>query len=111
MEMIGKLIDIGPVRHLTGSLINRNFGIEYLGEAGPQRAYFQLYQYRCNLLDRFRLGDLVHVRYFIRGNRWTGEEGVPKYYNNLVALDLEEVLLDLNRGLGRSLNIIVTSQQ
>ena len=53
-------------------------------------AKFQLVQAKCDLLDRFKVGDEIKVSFNIKGNKWE-RDGKVNYISNLDAWRLESV--------------------
>lgn len=56
----------------------------------PQHVSFQLTQDKCELLDKFSIGQEVKVQFNLRGREWNGPQGV-KYFNTLEAWRIEAV--------------------
>ena len=50
----------------------------------------QLVQTKCDIIDRFKEGDLVKVSFNIKGNKWE-RDGKINYFTNLDACKLEKV--------------------
>lgn len=78
-EVVGKLVKKYEMESKTGSFHTREFVIEIDGRY-PEFPSFQLVQDRCDLIDRFNVGDLITVSFDLRGREWQG-----KYFTNLNA--------------------------
>ena len=56
----------------------------------PQHVSFQLNQDKCDILDKFSVGDELSVSFNLRGREWNGPQGV-KYFNTLEAWLIKRV--------------------
>ena len=64
----------------------RDFVLEVQDGNFPQHIKFQLVQDRCDLIDRFTVGDSVVVHFDLRGKEWN-----DKFFTNLNAWKIEEM--------------------
>jgi hypothetical protein len=91
-EIKGKLIEKYEPVQVTDRFRKREFVIEYRENAGSsdfvENIKFQLTQDRCDLVDRFKLGEDVKINFNIRGRRWE-KDGNVSYFNNLEAWKIE----------------------
>jgi len=46
---------------------------------------FQFVQDKCELLDKYKVGDSVEVGFNLKGRKWTSPQGEDKYFNTLQA--------------------------
>lgn len=67
----------------------RDFVIETEDEQYPQKIQFELVQDKCELLDKYNIGDVLDVHYNLRGREWTNPQGEVKYFNSLQAWRIE----------------------
>ncbi len=51
----------------------------------PQSVIMQVTQDKCDILDNYKVGDVIDVMFNLRGREWTNPEGVVKYFNTLEA--------------------------
>lgn len=56
----------------------------------PQQITFQITQDKCNLLDKYQIGDNIKVHFNLRGREWKSNEG-NKFFNTLEAWRIEKV--------------------
>lgn len=54
----------------------------------PQHVLIQVTQDKCDLIDKFNIGDEIKVHFNLRGREWNGPQGV-KYFNTIEAWRLE----------------------
>jgi single-stranded DNA-binding protein len=51
----------------------------------PQYITFQLVQDKCDLANNLKPGDVVELKYNLRGRRWEAQDGTIKYFNTIEA--------------------------
>ena len=51
----------------------------------PQSILMQATQEKCDILDNYKVGDIVDVMFNLRGREWTNPEGKVKYFNSIDA--------------------------
>ena len=93
MEIEGKVIEKFDIQEITEKFKKRDFVVEYL--ENPQSQYtellkFELMQDNCEKLDAIDVGDMVEIRFNLRGRKWVNPEGESKYFNSLVAWRIEK---------------------
>lgn len=93
LEIRGRLIEVYPVNAVNERLMKREFVVE-IKETNNDKEYisyakFQLVNARCNLVDRFKQGDVVKVSFNIRGNKYE-KDGRSQYISNLDAWKIEQ---------------------
>jgi hypothetical protein len=98
-EIIGKVIDIGPVTQVSDKFRKREFVIEKK-EAGGAAVFidyikFQLVQDKCELINESFLQDEIKIWFNLKGNRWE-RDGKVNYFTNLDAWKIERTS-SLNR--------------
>ena len=92
LEIIGKLlVKYDPVQ-VNDKFKKREFVIELAEEINgniyTNFAKMQLVQTKCEIIDRFKEGDMVKVSFNIKGNRWE-RDGKVNYITNLDAWRVE----------------------
>ncbi len=93
-ELIGKVIDIGPVQQKGESFKKREFVIEVSEAGNSGREFtdyikFQCIQDRTDIIDESFLNENVKVSFNIKGNRWE-KDGRVSYFTNLDAWRVEK---------------------
>ena len=85
MEFTGKIIRIGQTEQVSDKFRKRPFVISDGHDQYPQHILFELNQDRCDVIDSFKEGDMVSVKFNLRGRDWTDKEGTVKTFNTLQA--------------------------
>ncbi len=91
----GILISKGSIKQITDRFRARDFAVELPDVEYPQKIGMQLSQAKCELLDKFSVGDEIKVNYNILGKKYndkvTQEE---KYFNVISAWKIEGTKYD-----------------
>lgn len=86
----GELKVISPTQQVSDSFKKREFVVVDASGQYAQTIQFQAVQDRCELLDRFKVGDSVEVTFFLRGREWTNpKDGQVRFFNSLDAWKIE----------------------
>src|SRR5690349_18270435 len=103
LEITGKLIEKYDTQIVSDRFKKREFVLELVEEVNgsPYTNYakMQLVQNKCDILDRFNVGDTLKVNFNIKGNRYE-KEGRTSYFSNLDAWRLEKADANANNGGG-----------
>ena len=84
--MDGKLIVINNTNMVSDKFKKREFVIEYAENPQyPEYIKMEFVQDKCDLLDSFKVGDMVSVEYNLKGRKWTNPEGEDVYFNTIQA--------------------------
>jgi len=83
LELKGKIKLINPTETFGSGFTKREFVIT-TAEQYPQDVKFEVVKDKCDLLDKFAVGQEVNVHMNIRGNEYGG-----KYYVSLQAWKIE----------------------
>jgi len=93
LEITGKLIEKFDTQVVSDRFKKREFVLELVeeinGSPWTNYAKMQLVQNKCEILDRFEVGDTLRVNFNIKGNRYE-KEGKTSYFSNLDAWRLEK---------------------
>ena len=92
-EYTGKLFEIFPTEQKSERFRKREFIIENTSTIGGDRSItdyvkFQATGDKCDLLNKYKAGDVVKVSFNIRGNKWENA-GKVAYFTNLDAWRIE----------------------
>ena len=105
LEITGKLIEKGEIIQVKENFKKREFVLELVeeinGSPWTNYAKMQLIQNKCEILDRFQIGDMLRVNFNIKGNRYE-RDGKVSYFSNLDAWRLEKA--DVNSGNNQNTN-------
>ncbi len=91
-ELVGKLYEIFPTEQKSERFRKREFIMENSSNIGDRTitdyVKFQSTGDKCDLLNKFKVGDTVKVHFNIRGNKWENG-GKVSYFTNLDAWRIE----------------------
>jgi hypothetical protein len=79
METTGKIVMLYDEKQVSEKFRVREFVIE-TEDKYPQRVIFQCINDRVDILDKYRKGDMINVKFNINGREHNG-----RYYNSLTA--------------------------
>lgn len=92
LEVTGKLAVKYDTQQVKESFRKREFVIELSDEINgniyTNFAKMQLVQNKCDILDRFNVGDQIKVSFNLKGNKWE-KDGKVNYITNLDAWRIE----------------------
>lgn len=89
MEITGTIKIIKNTQTITDAFKKREFVVETHGEY-PQPILIEMVQDKCDLLNKFGVGQDVTVSINIRGREWTNPQGEVKYFNSLQGWKINE---------------------
>jgi len=92
LEVTGKLAVKYDTQQVKESFKKREFVLEISeeinGNVYTNFAKLQLVQAKCDILDRFNVGDQIKVSFNLKGNKWE-KDGKVNYITNLDAWRIE----------------------
>jgi hypothetical protein len=101
LEITGKLIEKYDTNIVSDKFRKREFvlelGEEINGNVYTSYAKMQLVQNKCDIIDRFNIGDNLKVNFNIRGTRYE-KEGKVSYFSNLDAWRIEHAAAQQGNG-------------
>jgi single-stranded DNA-binding protein len=80
----GEVVFITPTTSVSDKFKKREVTLKSDGEY-PQYVTFQLTQDKCDLANNLTPGDVVNVKYNLRGRKWEAQDGTIKYFNTIEA--------------------------
>lgn len=84
MEVKGRIKLINPRQDVSTSFSKREFVIT-TDEQYPQHIQMEFNQDKCDLLDKYTIGQAVVVSINLRGREWVNPQGETKYFNTIQA--------------------------
>ena len=103
LEVTGKLLVKYETQQVSEKFKKREFVLELAEEINgniyTNFAKMQLVQNKCDIIDRFKEGDLVKVSFNIKGNKWE-RDGKVNYITNLDAWRMESATAVPNNNNG-----------
>lgn len=82
MEIKGKIKVIGSDQQVSASFVKRELVVS-TDEQYPQHILINFVQDKCDILDKYKVGDFVDVGINIRGREWVNPAGETKYFNDI----------------------------
>ena len=92
LEITGKLVEKYETQVVSDRFKKREFVLELPDETGNgyiNYAKMQLVQTKCDIIDRFNVGDTLRINFNIKGNR-VERDGKTAYFSNLDAWRIEK---------------------
>ena len=82
MEVQGKIKFIGIAEAVSDKFRKREIVVT-TEEQYPQHISLQFTQDKCDILDKYSIGENVVVNINLKGREWTDKTGVVKYFNTI----------------------------
>jgi hypothetical protein len=91
-ELTGKIFEIYPTQQKTEKFKSREFVLETVKQVGERSitdyVKFQTTNDKCDVLNRYKVGDTATIHFNIRGKKWE-KDGKVSYFTNLDAWRIE----------------------
>ncbi len=89
-KITGTLKLVKPIQNVSESFKKREFVVTDNSSKYEQHYLFQLSQDKCDMIDKFNIGEQLTVTFDIRGREWTPKDSSePKYFVSLDAWRLD----------------------
>jgi hypothetical protein len=82
MEVSGKIKVIGNTTEVGATFKKREL-VVITDEQYPQTILIEFVQDKCDILDKYAVGQNVSVGINLRGREWVNPQGETKYFNSL----------------------------
>ena len=82
MEITGLIKVIEPTQQVSASFKKRNLVVS-TNEEYVQHILIEFGQDKCDVLDKYSVGQEVEVSINLRGREWTNPQGETKYFNSV----------------------------
>jgi len=89
MEVQGKIKVIGETAEFGTSNFKKREVVVTTDEQYPQDIMIEFVQDKCDVLDKYKVGQDVKIGINLRGREWINPEGVAKYFNSLQGWRIE----------------------
>lgn len=83
MELTGTIKSISNVQNPSATFRKRELVLT-TEEQYPQSILVEFTQDKCDLLDKFKVGQSVTVGINLRGREWVNPSGDVKYFNSII---------------------------
>lgn len=88
MELTGRLIYKSEVQQISEKFCKVDFVIE-TDEQYSQKVKFELHQDRVDIIDPYKIGELLNVSFNLKGREFTDKNGETQYSNTLQAWKIQ----------------------
>lgn len=89
-KMSGQILEIFEKQQVSEKFAKREFVLITDGQYA-QKPIFQVVNDKCELLDKFKVGQKVEVSFNLNGKSWTSPTGETKYFNTLDCWKIEQL--------------------
>jgi len=90
MELVGKIKVIGTAQKVSEKFVKRDIVVT-TDEQYPQHIQIQFVQDKCDLLDKFKVGQNVEIGINLRGNEWINKKDETVYFNTIQGWKINDV--------------------
>ncbi len=90
MEVQGKIKKIDQTKEYGNNGFRKREMVITTEEQYPQFLSIEFVQDKCDLLDKFQIGDDVKIGINLRGREWINPEGEAKYFNSIQGWRIEK---------------------
>ena len=90
MEVLGKIKVINPEQQVSASFKKREL-VVVTDEQYPQFISINFVQDKCDILNKYNVGDTVKVGINLRGREWINPQGEAKYFNDIQGWRVEVI--------------------
>jgi hypothetical protein len=90
MEIVGKIKVINPTKEVSDTFKKRELVVT-TDEQYPQHILIDFVQDKCDLLDKFQVGQEVKVSINLQGKEWSNPNGEVKYFNSIKGWRIESL--------------------
>lgn len=91
MEVQGKIKVIRETQEIGNKGFLKRELVVTTEEQYPQDILIEFVQDKCDILDKYKVGDNVKVGINLRGREWINPEGEAKYFNSLNGWRIEKI--------------------
>jgi hypothetical protein len=90
MQVQGTIKMIGETQQVSASFRKRELVVT-TAEQYPQSILIEFNQDKCDVLDKYQVGQEVNVSINLRGREWVNPQGEAKYFNTIQGWKIEAV--------------------
>ncbi len=89
-QEVGKFILINETKEYGSNGFRKREAVIKTNSQYPQEIIFEFIQDKCDLLDKFKVGDNVEISYNLNGRSWVNPQGETKYFNSIQGWRIEK---------------------
>lgn len=90
MEVSGRVKVINPTQQVSATFKKREIVVT-TEEQYPQHIIMDFVQDKTDLLDQYKIGEMVKVSVNLRGREWVSPQGETKYFNTIQGWKIERL--------------------
>lgn len=90
MQVEGKIKMIGQTQTFGSNGFRKRELVATTHEQYPQDILIEFVQDKCDILDKYKVGQPVKVSINLRGREWVNPQGEVKYFNSIQGWRIEE---------------------
>jgi hypothetical protein len=90
MQVQGTIKMIGETQQVSASFRKRELVVT-TAEQYPQTILIEFNQDKCDVLDKYKVGQEVNVSINLRGREWVNPQGETKHFNSIQGWKIEAV--------------------
>lgn len=90
MNVTGTIKEIKKTQIIGSSNFKKRDVIITTDELYPQHILIQFVQDKCDILDKYKVGQLVEVGINLRGREWINPQGETVYFNTIQGWKISE---------------------
>ena len=90
MEVSGRVKVINPTQQVSATFKKREIVVT-TEEQYPQHIIMHFVQDKTDLLDQYKVGEMVKVAVNLRGREWVSPQGETKYFNTIQGWKIERL--------------------
>ena len=94
MELAARIIEIFETQNISATFKKREFVLEFIERQYPEYIKFEFVQDKCELLDKYQIGQDVNIEFNLKGRKWENPQGEVKYFNTLQAWRIEGAIVE-----------------
>lgn len=91
MNLTGAIKEIKQTQTIGSNNFRKRELILTTEDQYPQTILIEFVQDKCDILDRFKVGQNVSININIRGREWINPEGESKYFNSIQGWRIESI--------------------
>lgn len=90
MEVVGRIKVIDSTKEVGSAGFKKRDVVVTTDEQYPQDIQVQFVQDKCDVLDKYKVGQNVTIGINLRGREWTNPKGETVYFNTIQGWNIKE---------------------
>ena len=101
MEVSGKIKVVGATATFGAKEFKKRDLVVTTDEQYPQDILIEFVQDKCDILNKYKVGQEVTVGINLRGREWINPEGVAKYFNSVQGWRISDSVVEESKEAAR----------